>query len=231
MAIARKRKMVMRKPKRKAPLKMGIKKKVALVKKANLGSDVHYFSRWVRAVDTTTLSTIASESSHSFVFRLSDVDNVSEYTNLFENYRIIGVSLTFRLMTNPDSNNFLNSTVFTQGANFYPKLWWTFDNDDGSPLTVAQIRERNASKCRILYPNKFVKVYVSYPRPVDEISGNTATTVVAAPKGLWMRTGTTNDVDTPHYGLKVALDKMGLAGNTMTVGIDKEYIFAFKGSK
>lgn len=227
MAI-RKRKVVIR---RKKVPKMGIKKRVALVKKANLGADVHYFSRWVRAVDTTTLSTALTEVSHSYLFRLSDVDNVSDFTNLFDNYRIIGVKLTFRLMTNPDSSNFLNSTVFTQGANFYPKLWWSFDNDDGTSLSVAQIRERNNAKCRVLYPNKMLKIYVKYPRPADEIQGNTGTAFVASSKGIWLRTINANEVDTPHFGLKVALDKMGLAGNTMTVGVDREYFFAMKGSK
>jgi len=228
MVYVRKRKMPMRR-RRKVPAKMGIKKKVALVRKANLGADVHYFSRYVRAVDTNTLTTALSEVSHTFIFRLSDVDNVTDFTNLFDNYRIIGVKLTFRLMTNPDSNNFLNSTVFTQGANFYPKLWWVRDDDDGNVLSVADIRERNGSKCRILFPNKFLSIYVKYPRVLDEIVDNAGgTTVAAAPKAMWIKTAGTN---TQHFGLKVALDKMGLAGNTMTVGIDKEYIFAMKGSK
>ncbi|MEO5351358.1 MAG: hypothetical protein H7836_17210 [Magnetococcus sp. YQC-3] len=215
-------------PRRKMP-KMGIKKKVALVKKANMKSDVHYHSRYVRAVDTTTLTTVASETSHTFTFRLSDVDNVTDYTNLFDNYRIIGVKLTFRLMTNPDSNNFLNSTVFTQGANFYPKLWYLKDYDDGNTLTVAQIRERAKAKCRILNPNRFVTIYVPYPRPLDEIVDNGgATTVIAANKPYWIKS---DGVNTQHFGLKVALDKMGLAGNTMTIGIDRQYFFAFKNSR
>lgn len=228
--VYRKRRMPMR-MRRKVPYKAGIKKKVAITRSANLTKDVHYFSRYVVAVDTTTLSTITSEIGAALTFRLSDIPNVSEYTNLFENFRIIGVKLTFRLMTNPDSSSFLNNSLVSQGSNYYPKLWWQRDYDDNVVLTVAQIRERASSKCAILKPDKFITIFIKYPKPLLEMAGNTSTGALAAPKGLWLRTNSTNEIDAPHLGLKVVMDKMGYAGNTFTIGIDKQYFFAFKNSK
>lgn len=234
MAYARKRayrkkRMPMHK-RRKVPYKVGIKKKVSIVRSANLKKDIHYFSRWVSAVDVTTLSTITSSISHGFVFRLSDVMNSTDYTNLFEQFRIVGVQLTFRLMDNPDSSSYVNQPLLPQGANFYPKLWWVYDQDDGTAPTLLQIRERGEAKCAVLKPDRFIKLYVKYPKPQIATFGNT-TSGYTTMKSLWLRTWTTSEIDTPHYGLKVVLDKMGYAGNTFTVGIERKYIFAFKQSK
>lgn len=229
MAYARKYKRRLRmRPRRKVPYKMAAKKAVSTVRKMNIKDGIHYFSRYVIQVDTGTLSTITGSIGATLLARLSDVPNSSEYAALFEQYRIIGVQYTFRLMDNPDANNYINSTVFTNGANFYPKLWWIQDRDDSTVPTLISIRERGEAKCAILKPDRFIKVYVKYPNTLDEIQANLGSTLAQSMRRTWINTEVAN---VPHWGLKVVLDKMGYAGNTMTVGIDKRYFFAFKGTK
>lgn len=226
----RRRRMPMRR-RRKMPLKMGIKKKVSIVRSVNIKNDVHYFSRWAPFVDTNTLSTSASTQVASLFCSLADIPNYSEFTNLFDSYKIIGIQFTFRLMDNPDSNNYINSTLFTQGSNFYPKLWVVQDRDSQTSTTVAQIRERGHSRQYILKPDRFIKVFIKNPVELDAVyDGSSGSTYVpATPRDKhWLPTGQTG---IRHYLLTVGLDKMGYAGNTCTVGIEKRYFLALKNSK
>lgn len=228
MANAKKRigKKGMRMRRRRTPIKIRAQKKVQIARSVNLKSDIHYISRYAPMVDTSTLSTLTSSVGAALLFKLSDVPNSSDFVNLFDSYRLIGVQLTFRLMDNPDSGNYINSTTFTQGANFYPKLWTLIDRDDSTTPTVANIRERAHARCAVLRPDRFIKVFIKYPRPMVPLPGGTA--FMNAPKNCWLRT---TDTPADHYCVKVVLDKMGYAGNTFTVGIDKKYFFAFKDTK
>jgi len=213
------------KKKRAAPKGITRKRKYQVAKSLNLKQDVHYLSRYAPLVDTSSLSTLTSSIGAQINFRLNDVSNPTDFTNLFEDYKIIGVKLTFRLMDNPDSSNYINQTVFTQGANFYPKLWWCVDKNDTTVPTVASIRERPYARYAVLRPDKFITVYVKYPKPVIPME---ASGLMTPPVTGWMRC---TESSVPHYGLKVVLDKMGYAGNTFTVGIDKKYYYSFRGSR
>jgi len=214
---------------RMRPRRRYIRKKVAAVRKVraarqlNFKSDIHYISRYAPLVDVTTLTTVASSVGACIQFSLADVPNYTELSNLFDSYRLIGVQLTFRLMDNPDSSNYINSTVFTQGANFYPKLWTCIDRDDNTVPTIATIRERAHAYCKVLRPDRFIKVFVKMPAPPTQVYGGYGQGMIK-----WLRT---TEPNVGHYGLKVVLDKMGYAGNTFTVGIDKKYFFAFKNTK
>lgn len=203
--------------KRAAPLK--------IARKVGLKKDVHFISRYSPSVDTSTLSTITSSIGAALLFKLTDVPNSSDFTNLFDSYRIIGVKLTFRLMDNPDSSNYINFVLSTQGANFYPKLWYMIDRDDSTTPTVATIRERANARCKVLRPDRFITVFIKYPKPLVPVA--TSGAVMSSSTG-WLRT---SDTPADHYCVKVVLDKMGYAGNTFTVGIDKKYYFEFKDSK
>lgn len=200
------------------------KKNLAIARKVNLRSDVHYLSRYAPLVDTSTLTTITSGIGAALKFRLSDVTNSTEMTNLFDLYKITGVLVTFRLMDNPDSTNYVNSTTFTQGMNFYPKLWYCIDKDDGTAPTGATIRERAGARCVILRPDRFVKVFVKFPKPLLQLQSGAITDLA---RGMIR----TDYPDVDHWGLKVFLDKMGYAGNTATVGIDKKYFFCLAQAK
>lgn len=197
---------------------------LASAKKINLKRDLHYISRHAPGVDITSLSNTGATVATNLTFKLSDVTNSTEFSDLFDNYMLVGITLTFRLMQNPDANNQINSTLFSNAANFYPKLWWVIDKDDGSVPTLTTIRERSMAKCRILKPNAFVTVHIKMPKPLLTLQSSAIT---VAPT-QWLRT---TEPTVEHYGIKLLLDKMGYSGTLFTVGIDKKYFFAFKNSK
>lgn len=197
-----------------------------IAKKVNLMKDLHYHHRYTALTDITTLSTITSAIGAGLTFNAVNLPNWSEFSNLYDQYKIVGVEVRFRLMTNPDSSTFLNDITFSQGANFFPKLWWSIDKDDNSTPTVATIRERGSAKCAVLKPSQDIKVYIAYPRVQ---LGFTGQYYVSSVDGMWLRCQDVNGAT--HFGLKVVLDKMGYAGNTFTVGIDYKYVMCFKNSK
>lgn len=214
---------------RRRPMRMRRIRKnpVAIARNVGLKKDIHYISRWVPGVDVTALSTTLASVGTYFNFSLLDVSNSTDFSNLFDNFKLIGVQLTFRLMNNPDGDNIINDTVNATGANFYPKLWWVIDKDDITSPTLLTIRERALAKCRVLKPDRFITVFIKNPRPQLTLTGSGVTTAPSS----WLRTSTASDLGTTHYGIKVVLDKMGYTGNAFTVGVDKKYFFAFKNSK
>lgn len=210
------------------PMRKPAVSRLAVARKVNIRRDMHFHTRYC-AIDTTTLSTVASSVSAFFTWKLSDVLNYSEFTALYDSYRIMGVLMTFRLINNPDAGNYINSTaaVATNATNIYPNLWYIEDRDDSTAPTLATMKERSAVRKRVIYPNRDIKVFIRYPEPLI----NTATgagNMPAPPRML-----NTQNVDTIHYGLKVCLDMLGYASVTQNyvVAVEKKYYFAFKNTK
>lgn len=162
-------------------------------------------------------------------FRLSDIKNTSEFSNLFDRYMITGVRVQFQLITNPDAAQQLNSATVVQQANWFPKLWYTVDHDDTTLITRSQIQEYTTAKCKVLRPNAITKVYLPFPRTAGGVySGTTAYAgKVNAPSYLDMAT---RDID--HYGLKYAVDFLGVnvtpSAPPFAVKIDLKYYFKCK---
>lgn len=128
--------------------------------------------------------------------------NVSDFSALFDRYRITKVLVYFQLVTNPDSNSYLNQTAISNQANWYPKLWYTPDYDDSNTLTKTDIQQYAKAKCAVLKPNEVVTVAV-YPAVTVQTYRSAATTGYSPNWKLWIDMGQT---DVPHYGLKYVID-------------------------
>jgi len=230
MAIRRrlKRRMAPRR-RRRMPLKMMAKKKIQIARNLGFKSDLHYISRYAPSVDTTTLTTTTTFVGAAIAFALTDINNPTEFSNLFDKFKLIGVQCTFRLMDNPDSTYYVNNVAFSQGSNFYPKLWWVIDRDDTGTPSLTTIRERGAARCAILRPDRVITVFVKNPRPLLSTSSGIGT--LPSPNSFLRTIESGVPTSASHLGLKVVLDKMGYSGHTFTVGIDKKYFFAFKDSR
>jgi len=148
-------------------------------------------------------------------FALTSVINPSEFTSLFEMYRINSVELTFNLRTDPGAASSI-------GVAIYPKLYYYIDNStaSGAGLAPAAIRERGNSKMMILDPNKFTKIKFT-PSALVPIAGGAE----EAKKRPWLQTEVTS---TPHYAFNFCVDNLP-TGALMSVFI--KYSLSFKGLK
>jgi len=170
--------------------------------------NTHSFSRYTAATNSVIDST---ELDVGYEFKFSDMVAFSEFSNLFDRYKIDRVVQTFQLVNNPDATYALNvlgtantnaATSYVNSTNFYPKMWYIHDYDDSNAESIGTLKERVGVKCRILQPNKVIKIST---KPAIAIQTyKTALTAGYGPKwGQYIDMQTT---DVPHYGLKVAFD-------------------------
>lgn len=165
--------------------------------------NTHSFSRFTAA---STSLVDGTELDVGYEFKFSDMVAFSEFSNLFDRYKIDSVVQTFQLVNNPSSAYKLNESnplaAAANVSNFYPKMWYIHDYDDSTAESIGTLKERVGVKCRILQPNKVIKITT---KPAIAIQTyRTATTTGYGPK--WGQYIDMNTTDVPHYGLKVAFD-------------------------
>lgn len=171
-------------------------------------SGTHSFSRHCAAIDAEINGLLLSRQ---YTIQFNDMIQSADFTSLFDMYRIVKVTYKFQLITNPDSAYPLNGTGTSSvinPSNWFPKMWYVVDHDGGTTETLNSIRERQGVKCRILRPQKEIKV--TFKPMCRVLTYKTADTEGYAPKNIKIDM---NDTDVPHYGLAVVFDTNGLDPN------------------
>jgi hypothetical protein len=125
----------------------------------------------------------------------------TDFTALFDQYRIRKVTMTVQMINNPDAGTVLNNTSTFNPTNWFPKLWYIFDADGGSDETIASIKERQGVKCRILKPNSTIKI--SWTPMCRVLTYSTASSTGYSPKNIKVDM---TDTNVEHFGLKYVFD-------------------------
>jgi len=192
----------------------------------------HEFTRYSDAV---TVTTTAVTTDLVYSFSLTDVINYSEFTTLFDQYKIKMVEFKIHMISNPDSAAQPNDDAYVNVlggtsrplTNWYPKIWYIKDYDGGGADTLSQIKERVGVKFFVMRPNK---VYTIKIRPKVLVQTyKTLTSTGYSPKGLFLDCV---DNNVPHYGLNLVLDNLGLNpgdANGFRYRIEYKFHLAFKG--
>lgn len=167
-------------------------------------SGTHSFSRHCAAIDAEINGLLLSRQ---YTIQFNDMIQSADFTSLFDMYRIVKVTYKFQLINVPEASLVTNasSAALANGTNWYPKMWYVVDHDGGATETLNSIRERQGVKCRILRPQKEVKV--TFKPMCRVLTYKTADTEGFAPRNIKIDM---NDTDVPHYGLAVVFDTNGL---------------------
>jgi len=189
--------------------------------------DYHRFTRYGDAVTTTT--TNVSEPL-TYSFSLTDVLNYSEFTTLFDQYKINMVEFKIQMISNPyavyDINK--NNTSSGNSQNFFPKFWYIRDYDGNAAAdTLSEIKERVGVKFFVMKPNREYTIRIK-PKVLVQ-TYKTLTTTGYAPKALWIDCISNN---VPHYGLNAVIDCLGVNPADATgfqFRIEYKFHLAFKG--
>lgn len=148
-------------------------------------------------VSSSQFFTGAYQFGGAFQFMLSHVSNVSEITNLFDNYRIKNVIV--KVMPQFNSSDVL---IGATGYAALPTMHYTIDQDDATiPSNRTAVLEN--SYCKSVRLDRPFSIVIK-PRAQNVI----ATTAGAAsggmlPSGQWLDSATQT---VPHYGLKFWMD-------------------------
>lgn len=151
--------------------------------------------------------------------------NYSEFSNLFDQYKLTKVVVTLRLVNNPDASAAINLTSATN-ANWYPNIWSIVDYDDSADENIDQLKERIGVRNQVLLPNKYLR-FVVRPKLLVQ-TYRTVSSTGYAPKSMFVDMAGTN---IPHYGLKTVVDLgTGAAMGTYPFLIQQErkYFFTCK---
>lgn len=160
-------------------------------------------------VINTSLTTLTA-----FNFSLNDLPNYTEFTDLYDMYKINAVKITFNPQMNMNNSlTPLNNAIAS--ARFFSAIDY---NDSAAPLSVNELREyRTVKYTTILKPHK----RMIYKPKILDTSGYSISP--------WMGTAypTTN-----YFGLKVAVEPMESTTITsMRFSIECKYYLSFKNVK
>jgi len=195
------------------------------VRRSKLSVNVHRFCRYAPSV--TVSSTTATESDFATTFALTEVQGSSEFTSLFDRYRIEKIEYKIQLLNNPDTGSYLANPVANNNNNFYPKMWYVRDYDDASAESIATMQQRAYVKCCVMKPNMQKKITIR-PAILTQLylSGVAAGYAPKFNQFIDMQYPSV-----PHYGLKIAMDYNGFAPAAASLWqfrIDKKYTFVCK---
>lgn len=168
---------------------------------------IHTFSRRAAPIDEQMNGLFLARN---YAYQFDMLQQSSEFTELFDNYKITMIELRIQMVNNPASAANLNQWVQTNLStfpltNWYPKLWWVIDHDGGSTETLGTMRERQGVRCRILQPNK--DIVIRFRPKVNTLTYKTATTQGYAPKSIKLDMA---DASVPHYGVNMVFDSNGV---------------------
>jgi len=226
-----------RRVKRRYPKGPGLSHRMRRMRGSTYREKIYSFNRGIDFITTSTNLVYTGATSNfagvtlpaasnfiGFAYApcLNDVVGDTDFTNLFDQYKIKRVTFRFRLVTNPDASNLQNTTATTNAANVFPLLYLFPDHDDVTvPASINEVRERAGVKCSVVKPNSFVK-YSIRPTTVTPITSGTIRN-----RPQWLDV---NSATTPHYGLKGMLcPQTGNVAQPYSVSCEIRISFLCKG--
>lgn len=200
---------------------------LALAKRVNLsGAGVHYFRRrYVVANITSTTSGagVQSNAAGAMSFSLSGLPNASEFTALFDQYKIMKVKLDF--IPFGDNVNLPISTMSGANALVSPggPLITAIDYDDSNvPTAASDLLQYQAS--RVVPVPKRLKMTLR-PKFAIEVYRSTVATGYGARSG-WLDCA---NPDIPHYGVKYYMNAPSALNSSMTYQVWATVFIGCKG--
>lgn len=184
------------------------------VAKANRNRELYFFRR--NAANETDMVGLPASAPllRTYQFSLSNVTASTDFTNLFDMYKITFVQVKFYLVIDPSAQ--------AAAVARYPRMWWTRDYDDANTLSINQIRERSKCGSALLTPHKPIVINVR-PAITTQVYRTPISTGYAPKWNQWLDA---DQPDIPHYGLKIALDD--LTNTNYRVQHEIKYWFACK---
>lgn len=151
-----------------------------------------------------------TEAAVSCCFALSDLQNYTEFANLFDQYKINGVLFTIKMINTPEQVDAANMNIANYG-NFYPTIWYTPDHDDNNYTPLSQIKEHSKTRHKVLRPNREISIMLKPTTLMQVYNTVQATGYACNFKKPWLDMA---QPTIPHFGIKFSIDMEGLSTGT-----------------
>lgn len=151
---------------------------------------MYAFKRTYQYPNPITGPIAGSFTSGSFQHALSDVPNYTEFTTLYDNFKITGIQLKF----------YPRLTDQTSPGTSYGQFIWCTDYDDATaPTGVNELLQRQSTKVYIPVGNRPLKFFYR-PRAASAVYNGTGFTAYAqTSQNTWVDC---NNAGVPFYGSK-----------------------------
>lgn len=141
----------------------------------------------------------------SMNFRLNQIINHTDVTNLCDAYKIKYVSIKLQYVKN-------NTNVGSPGPT--PSVMWIQDHDDATiPTSVNAVREKMGVRTKRFGMNQEFKIGIQ-PRVADAIFGTGPLAAYSVAKPMWINSTYDN---VQHYAIKGVITNVWLASATTTL--------------
>lgn len=163
-----------------------------------------------------------------FYFTLNTLPNYTEFTNLFEVYRINAIKLTFLpIATGNDLPSITGNTATGAVWALTPRVYYTIDKDGNPPSTENGFLERSNMKI-VRRPFSGWQIYIRNPC-VQSAVANSVTLVGGSPKSRqWIDC---DNYGVAHWGCAVGGQiPSGSTTSAMTWQVIATYYMQFKGA-
>lgn len=154
----------------------------------------------------------------AYTFALSDLPAYTEFTNLFDQYQIVGIKYRWVITQDPSTNS--QTATARQGA--FPYIKWVHDHDDsgGASETVLQQYPR-MKEFWFGESSKASRWFYLKPAIATQAYGTLSNGYVAKWR-QWLDCGYPG---TPHYGIKAFYNGLNLGLNVL---FECKYILKLK---
>lgn len=164
--------------------------------------DYHKFKRNFNFGTLAQAGAVGGIATGGWFFSLNNLPNVSEFTNLFDNYQITYIKLYVYLKLTPDA-----ATAATAA---YPIMHVRRDHDDSA--APPDIYEYSNIQRRQLSPNR---PFILKLKPA--VRGEIASSGVTTFTPRWRVWLPTTNPEVPHYGMKFQIRNWLMAGADIDV--------------
>lgn len=190
---------------------------------------VYKFTRYAAPLSMITNTTGVQSIPWTQQFQLTDVVNYTDFTSLFDSYRIDKVDYYMQLLTNPEGFTDVAPSLTNNAKEaWYPVMWYVLDDDDSTVPTLAQLREKQGIKRKVLKPNQIIKFTV-YPKFQKQTYAGPGGLVGYGPSKGWLDCA---DSGVPHYGIKGCVDfHQNVVATQYNVEVTAKYHLSFKGAQ
>lgn len=165
----------------------------------------HYHIRWEAADRTLDLTSANTYENDAFFFALNTLQNYTELTNLYDQYKITKIIMYLNWSPLAYSTG-LNDTSKTPEL-IAPMVMYTRDHDDATPITLADFKQISKTKQFRCAPGKQYKIVLT-PSILTEAYRTGLLTAYMPKYGQKLDMA---NPDVQHYGIKFGIQKPGIS--------------------
>lgn len=197
--------------------------------KRPLALSVHNFVERHTIQDTIQIDTETSAIGLFKTFTLDQCNNVGNYKDLFEYYKINKVVVTFKYKGEGEAASWSTTAGQYPVNEHNPLLYFKVDHNDVTADPIIGMQQSMRTRTKVLTNNNS-EFSITLKPAVQSEAYKTALATTYIPK--WNQWLSTNDGSVPHYGLKVyAIGYRGTTYNPGKIQVEYKTYFSCKNNE